>query len=54
MHYIIELVHDRIIVLQYFPIDKQIADIFTKRFTEKKFSYLHSMMGVSYIMVKTD
>ena len=53
MHYIRELVHDRTIVLQYFPTDEQFADIFTKSFTEKKFSYCCSLLGVSSIIVKT-
>ena len=47
MHYIRELVHDRTIVLQYFPTNEQIAYIFTKKFTEKMFTYLHSLLGVS-------
>ena len=47
MHYIKELVHDRTIVLQYFPTDEQIAYIFTKIFTEKMFTYLRSLLGVS-------
>ena len=47
IHYIKELVHDRTIILQYFPIDEHIVDIFTKRFSEKKFTYLHSLFGVS-------
>ena len=38
MHYIRELVHDRTIVLQYYPTDEQIVDIFTKNFTEKNFT----------------
>ena len=42
MHYIRELVHDRTIVLQYYP-----TDIFTKNFTEKNFTYLCSLLGVS-------
>ena len=46
MHYIRELVHDKTIVLQYCPTDEQIVDIFTKRFTEKKFTYLRSLLGV--------
>ena len=54
MHYIRELVHDRTIVLQYCPTNEQIADIFTKSFTEKKFTYLHSLLGVSSIMVKSE
>ena len=47
MHNIRELVHDRTIVSQYFSIDEQIANIFTKIFTEKKFIYLHLLLGVS-------
>ena len=46
MHYIRELVHDRTIILQYFPIDEQIADIFNKIFLENKFTYLCSLLGV--------
>ena len=46
MHYIKELVHDRTIILQYCPTDEQIADIFTKSFSEK-FTYLNSRLGVS-------
>ena len=47
IHYIRELVHDRTIILQYFPTDENIADIFTKRFSENKFTYLRSPLGVS-------
>ena len=47
MHYIRELVHDRTIILQYCPTDEQIANIFTKIFSENKFTYLHSLLGVS-------
>ena len=47
MHYIRELVHDRTIILQYYLTDEQIADIFTKSFSEKKFTYLRSLLGVS-------
>ena len=35
------------IVLKYYPIDEPIADIFTKSFTENKFTYLCSLLGVS-------
>ena len=47
MHYIKELVHDRTILLQYFPTDEQIVDILTKRFSKNKFIYLCSLLGVS-------
>ena len=47
MHYIRELVHDKTIILQYCPTDEKIADIFTKKFTEKKFTYLCSLLGMS-------
>ena len=46
MHYIRELVHDKAIILQYCPIGEQIADIFTKIFLEKKFTFLRSLLGV--------
>ena len=47
MHFIRELVHDRTIVLQYCPTDDQIADIFMKKFSKKKFTYLRSLLGVN-------
>ena len=47
MHYIRDLVHDRTIVLQYCPTNDHIAYIFTKNFTEKNFTYLCSLLGVS-------
>ena len=47
MHYIKELMHARTIILQYYPTDEKIADIFTKIFLEKKFTYLRSLLGVS-------
>jgi hypothetical protein len=34
MHYIIDLVHERIVDLQFFPSFQQIVDILTKTFTE--------------------
>jgi hypothetical protein len=46
MHYICELIRDRVISLQYCPTEQQVADIFTKSFTEKKFSELRAMLGV--------
>ena len=46
-HCIREIVHDRTIILQYYPTDEQIADIFTKRFSENNFTYLYSLLGVS-------
>jgi hypothetical protein len=46
MHYIHELIHDRVISLQYCPTKKKVADIFTKSFTEKKCSELRAMLGV--------
>ena len=46
MHYIQELMHDRTITLHYYPTEDQIADIFTKSFTEKGFSFLRSLLGI--------
>ena len=47
MHYILGLVHDRVISLQYCPSTKQTSDIFTKNFTENTFTYLRYFLGVS-------
>ena len=47
MHYIKDLVHDRTIIMQYCPTDEQIADMFTKIFSENKLTYLHSLLGAS-------
>eukprot|EP00253_Pinus_taeda_P011054 PITA_11054 len=46
MHFIRELIHDGIIDLQYCPSSEQIADIFTKNFTEHKFRFLRDRLGV--------
>ena len=47
MHYIRGLVHDKVISLQYCPSTEQTADIFTKAFTEKTFTYLRYLLRVS-------
>ena len=41
-----ELVHDKTITLHYCPIEDQIVDIFTKSFSEKRFSFLKSLLGI--------
>ena len=46
MHYIRELVHDRTMTLHYCLIEDKIADIFTKSFTKKRFSFLMSLFGI--------
>ena len=40
MHFIRNLVHDRILKVLFFPTDDQVPDIFTKSLTEAKFSKL--------------
>ena len=52
MHFIRNLVHDRVLKMLYFPIDDQVADIFTKSLTEAKFSKLWSMLGVQECVLK--
>ena len=47
MHYIRELVHSKAITLYYFLKEEKIADIFTNSFTEKRFAYLISILGVN-------
>eukprot|EP00253_Pinus_taeda_P033755 PITA_33755 len=46
MHYIEELVHDRVIDLQFCPSTEQTEDIFTKTFTQQKFRSLRNRLGV--------
>ena len=46
MHYIQELVHERTITLQYCPTEDHITNIFTKYFTENRFSFLRSLLGI--------
>eukprot|EP00253_Pinus_taeda_P003393 PITA_03393 len=50
MHYIRDLVHDRVIDLQFCPSAEQTADIFTKTFTEQKFLSLRDRLGVKDIV----
>eukprot|EP00253_Pinus_taeda_P011895 PITA_11895 len=50
MHYIRDLVHDRIIDLQFCPSAEQTADIFNKTFTEHKFHSLRDRLGVKDIV----
>ena len=52
MHFIRNLVHDRVIEVLCFPIDYQVADVFTKSLTEAKFSKLWSMLGVQECVLK--
>ena len=46
MHYIEELVHNMTITLYYCLIEDQVANFFTKYFTERIFLYLTSLLGV--------
>ena len=52
MHFIRNLVHDRVLEVLFFPTDDQVADIFTKSLTEVNFSKLRSMLGVQKCVLK--
>jgi hypothetical protein len=39
-------IHDVFIDLQYYPSLEKIADIFTKTFTEQKFTTLRDLLGL--------
>jgi hypothetical protein len=52
MHFIRKLIHDRVIEVLFFPIEDQVADIFTKSLTKVKFSKLRSMLGVHEVVIK--
>jgi hypothetical protein len=52
MHFIKNLIHDRVIEVLFFPTKYQVADIFTKSLTEVKFSNIQSMLGVQEVVIK--
>jgi hypothetical protein len=52
MHFIINLIHDRVIEVLFFPTEDQVVDIFTKSLTKVKFSKLQSMLGVQEVVIK--
>ena len=52
MHFIRNLVHDRVLEILYYPTDDQVEDIFTKSLTEVKFYKLRSMLGVQECVLK--
>jgi hypothetical protein len=52
MHFIRKLIHYHIIEVLFFPTKDQVANIFTKSFTEAKFSKLRSMLGVQEVVIK--
>ena len=52
MHFIINLVHDRVLEVLFFPTDDQVVDIFTNSLTKAKFSKLQSMVGVHEFVIK--
>jgi hypothetical protein len=51
MHFIRKLIHDQFIEVLFFPIEDQVADIFTKYLTKAKFSKLRSMLGVQEVVI---
>jgi hypothetical protein len=52
MHFIRNLIHDQVIEVLFFPIEDQIANIFTKSVTEAKFYKLLSMLGFQEVVIK--
>ena len=52
MHFIINIVHDHVIEVLYFPTYDQVVEIFTKSLTKAKFSKLPSMLGVQECVIK--
>ena len=54
MHFIINVFHDRVLEVLFFPTDDQVVDIFTKSLTEANFSKLRSMLGVQEFVIKGD
>ena len=54
MHYIRGLVHDEVIDLQYCASSKQVADRFTKVFSESTFSNIKSLIQIIDHVVNID
>jgi hypothetical protein len=52
MHFIINIIHDQVIEVLFFPAEDQVVDILTKSLTEVKFSKLQSMLGVQEVVIK--
>ena len=52
MHYIRGLVNDGVIALLYCTSSEQVADIFTKVFSERNFKNINSFLGISDHVVK--
>jgi hypothetical protein len=52
MHFIRKIIHDQVIEVLFFPIEDQVADIFTKSLIEENFSKLRSMLGVQEVVMK--
>eukprot|EP00253_Pinus_taeda_P035426 PITA_35426 len=52
MHFIIKLIHDHVLEVQYCSTDDQVADIFTKALTEAKFTKRRYMRGVQEVVTK--
>jgi hypothetical protein len=49
MHYIRQLIHDKIIDLQYCRTELQVADIFTKPLTKTRYVQLRTLLGVKEV-----
>ena len=52
MHFIINIFHDHVLEVLFFPTNDQVADIFTKSLTEEKFSKLQSILGVQELVIR--
>jgi hypothetical protein len=52
MYSIKKLIRDHVLEMLFFPIDDQVAEIFTKSLVERKFSKLRFMLGFQEIVIK--
>eukprot|EP00253_Pinus_taeda_P032551 PITA_32551 len=52
MHFMRNFIHDHVFEVQYCSTNDQVADIFTKDFTEVKFTKLRFMVGVQKVFTK--
>ena len=52
MHFIRKLINDHVLEVLYCPTEDQVADIFTKTFTEVKFTKLRPIVSIQEVVIK--
>ena len=45
-HYVRDMVQRRVVEIQFVPMDKQVADMFTKSLVQRMFKVFREMLGI--------